>query len=228
MSHYFKTARLIFRLPRRYRGGFTVIELVVTTAIFVTITAITLANYPRFSNKVALDLLAHDIALALRQAQTFGLGIHEFQTGSSGLFPSGYGVSFAQGEPNLLYLFADINRDSRFGNRFNAGTACGTSNPGECVEQYHIPSNFELRDLCVGTGGRFPDEVSSGCGNQFLDLSFYHPKPASLICAESDTRSCSANHADAEIVLGPKNGLPNDAVLIEVTRNGQISVVQHP
>ena len=57
--------------------GFTLIELMVTLAIFTIMTSVIMANYPGFNNKIALEVLAQDIALSIRQAQVYGISVRQ-------------------------------------------------------------------------------------------------------------------------------------------------------
>ena len=78
------------------RGGFTIIELLVTVAIFSIITSVLLVNYPKFSSRILLENVAHDIGLSVRQAQTFGLNVRGVRIGATDIFPT-YGIHFSLG-----------------------------------------------------------------------------------------------------------------------------------
>ena len=58
--------------------GFSVIELTIVAAIIGLITAITLANFPKFNRELALRREANKLALALRKSQTYALAVREF------------------------------------------------------------------------------------------------------------------------------------------------------
>lgn len=54
------------------KQGFTLIEFIVIISIFAIMASIALFNYNGFRSNVALNNLAHDIGLTIRQAQVFG------------------------------------------------------------------------------------------------------------------------------------------------------------
>lgn len=53
--------------------GFTLIELLVVIAIFVIITGVVMMNIPDFRNKSSVEMVAHEVATFVRQAQTYSL-----------------------------------------------------------------------------------------------------------------------------------------------------------
>ena len=68
-------------IPSR-SGGFTLIELIVSVAIFVFMTALVVAKYGNFNQSVLMTDLAYDIALTLRTAQTYGVSVQGQAPGS--------------------------------------------------------------------------------------------------------------------------------------------------
>ncbi len=55
--------------------GFTLIELVISIAIFVIMTALVVAKYGNFNQGALLTDTAYDIALVLHTAQSYGLSV---------------------------------------------------------------------------------------------------------------------------------------------------------
>ena len=87
--------------------GFTMVEILVVTGIFVLVASVTLANFPDLNNRLSLDLLAHDIALEIRKTQTYSLG---FRSGITNL--QIYGVHFDDNQQFII--FADLNGNKIF------------------------------------------------------------------------------------------------------------------
>ena len=89
---------MIFR--KKANSGFTLVELLITISIFVILTGVVLFSQSKFNGSILLTNLAYDTAVTLRQAQTYGINIKEFNTGSgTGQFVP-YGVHFATSSPN--------------------------------------------------------------------------------------------------------------------------------
>lgn len=144
----------------------------VTIAIFVMLTSVTLTSYPKFSNKLSVDLLAQDIALSLRQAQIFGSSVLGSKStsvlGQTKIFGA-YGVHFeppVTGQPNYTYLlFADIDNDpSNKANqirRYNlnldpippidVNLPCGDPvyPANECLQKFVVTGRNRITDLCL-------------------------------------------------------------------------------
>ncbi|OHB24234.1 MAG: hypothetical protein A2542_02515 [Parcubacteria group bacterium RIFOXYD2_FULL_52_8] len=151
-------------------SGFTVIELVVTLAIFVVMTTIVLANYPKFNDKIGLEVLAQNIALSIREAQVYGISVRAENVLQENLAPA-YGIHFWGGETNLqdqvqqgkaqYVLFADDNatRNNVFDGQAYGASSClveasgllrQSSAQGECVQVYTITGQSEVGIICAG------------------------------------------------------------------------------
>lgn len=177
--------------------GFTLIELIVTMAVLLVITTISLAGYPEFNQRVALKKTVQEIALVIRQAQAYGLGVKEYEPGS-GVYP-GYGVKFNLAEPAKFVLFADLNDDKVYSSVIDGLT-----------ETFKIKSGDKIVELC-GDGG-------SGlvCGFISIDIVYYRPSPVVDIKANE-----TQNLTNAEIKIKAPNGQEKK---ITVWQSGQISV----
>lgn len=155
-------------------SGFTLIELLVAIGIFLVVTAVTLANFPSFSNRLSLNLLAEDITLSVKQAQVFGSSVYGVKTSAGKTFDA-VGVHFeapilpAAGERVLDYhyvFYADLNKNNAYnGTRANARTAnpnqdrgdnlkvnginCGSPTLSEeCLEKYIVNGPNKVLAVC--------------------------------------------------------------------------------
>ncbi|MCX6755957.1 MAG: type II secretion system protein [Candidatus Nomurabacteria bacterium] len=70
--------------------GMTLVELMVVLAIMSIISAIVVTNYSGYKSSNSIKITADDIALSVRQAQAFAIGV---RSTSSDVFP-GYGIHF--------------------------------------------------------------------------------------------------------------------------------------
>ena len=116
--------------------GFSIVELVVTVAIFGIITSVILANNAKFNSATHLNNLIYEIALTVRQAQVFGISVRETEAGA-GEFGVGYGVYFDTSNDNSFVLFADLN-----GNEQYDGT-------NELVDLLTIKGENRISQICV-------------------------------------------------------------------------------
>jgi len=141
----------------RTNEGFTMVELMVSVSIFVVITSIILASYPKFSSRIVLENVVHQIALSVRQAQTFGLSVRTFGTGLD-VFPT-YGVHFSfsgvsgsdPSDNRNFLIFADIlpgfGTENMGNGLYDGASGCNVAG-GECIERFTIQSTDKIVYLC--------------------------------------------------------------------------------
>lgn len=181
--------------------GFSLIELVVVTGIIVLMSSILLANYNRFGGAITLRNVVYDIALTMREAQTYGISVRKFGAGA-GSFGAGYGVHLENTSPNSYLMFAD------------AVNSNGLYDAGESVNLYTMTGGYQIQDLrATPTGGGA--EVS---GLNKLDIIFKRPDPDAYIRA-NDVTGTLYQHA-CVVIQSPRG----DMLSIVVELTGQISV----
>ncbi len=195
--------------------GFTLVELVVSIAIFVFMTSLVVAKYGTFNQSTLLTDTAYDIALALRTAQTYGLSVKNINAS----FTSPYGVSFnssASGNgcatpssASNLVLYADTDESSK-----------AVTNVYDCsdtpVTSYALTRGAVISGICVGSGSS-----CSFSGLSALDVTFVRPNPEAVICANGSGTSCSYTYA--EVTLTGSDGSTRTII---IRQNGQIAVQQ--
>lgn len=174
------------------------IELVVALGIMTIITAVILANNSRFGGMVTLRSLSYDVALTIRQAQTYGISVRRFGATD---FQISYGIHLDTSSPTLYVLFAD------------GVVKNGFYDAGEIVESETIGRGFAITDLCAKTA------VSSieSCGLEKIDILFTRPEPDALIKINGGPTL----QERARIELGSPQG-NRMSVIVEAT--GQIAV----
>lgn len=149
--------------------GFTLVEMLVSLSIAGIIMSVVLFNYSTFTDELAVSSAAQEVAIAIRQAQTYGLTVKEV-VASGGNFDSGYGVYFDKMADNYI-IFADKNRNGYY----DVGTDCGTSlATTECVEKIFLRNKVIIRQLCSELG--CPPNSS-----EYLHITFLRPNPDALI-----------------------------------------------
>lgn len=146
--------------------GFSLVELVVSVAIFTIITSLILAKHSDFSSKLILENLAYDIALSIRKAQVFGLSVREFVGGSSE-FDIGYGVHFDSADNTSYIFFADRDKNKAY------------DGATEIVETFTLRRGNVISKFCgiLSTGA----EKCSDSDITFLDIVFERPNPEAII-----------------------------------------------
>ncbi len=184
--------------------GFTLIELLAVTAVMTLLTGVILSNNAKFGGVITLRNLAYDIALTFREAQTYGISVRKFGSGS-GSFGAGYGVHARIASPTSYILFADVDGDGHYG-------GCLTEVGCELSESLTIQRGFFIKDICATPVGG-----SEACGQTKLDVVFKRPEPD----AEIRINDGAALYERAHLLVSSPRG-DEARVLIEAT--GQISI----
>lgn len=139
--------------------GFTLVELVVVTGIIGLLALIVIVQYRRFDSQLLIRNVAYEIALAVREAQSLGIGVR----GANGTFNEPYGIHFTEGDTYILF------RDSgNTDNRYDAAD--------QKLTTYKLGRGNEVTDLCVGTAPLSGSE----CGKSSLDIMFRRPDPDAI------------------------------------------------
>ncbi len=196
----------------RTHSGFTLVELVVVTAIIVVVSAVVLVNQNKFGGQVLLQNFAYDVALSIRQAQVYGLAVVRQGSGASYTFNTAYGMHFDISTPTEYYLFADLNNNGIY----DGSTEDVPPSP------YIINRGYSISSLCVNG--------ASSCSARTVDIVFQRPEPDALISwsdGGSGSHLClgTPSHCatSAKITLISPRG---DTMSITVDNNGQIAVTK--
>ncbi|MGH7175638.1 MAG: pilus assembly FimT family protein, partial [Minisyncoccia bacterium] len=102
----------------RRSSGFTLIEMMVSLAIVTIIAGVVLTSHSSFSNSLIVSNTAYDVALSMREAQSYGIGVR----GLGSTVNVGYGLDFSAATPLSYRFFSD-----GYG-----GATCGASAPPNC------------------------------------------------------------------------------------------------
>lgn len=214
------------------KKGFTLVELMVSIAIFFIMTALLVANFGSFNSGVLLTDVAYDIALTLRTAQTYGLSVQGQGPVSNYSFTNPYGVALCaiptcygsnvmQAFTNQqVVLFADV------AGAWTPPDGAFDSFDFPVPPSYTIQHGAKIVDICTGNG-------RTGCGNARVDITFLRPNPDAIICVSADTtlgmpNTCGGSSfagSFVEIVVESPDGKDS---YVTVDKTGQISVRNTP
>lgn len=197
-TNYFFLKTKSFKL--KASEGFSLVELLVTISIFVIVTGIVLVNFPSFSSKIALDNLAHEIALAIRETQVFGVASKETTAGSR-IFPT-RGAHFDKSQNTTFVLFIDADDNNRYGGA------------PELIETFNIQRRNYISEIC---GYAMPG--SSCTPLDSLDITFTRPNPEPSVMGMVGTSE--ALYSYATIAITSPKGISRKIV---VWSNGQIAI----
>ncbi|TSC61793.1 MAG: hypothetical protein G01um101448_651 [Parcubacteria group bacterium Gr01-1014_48] len=158
------TQRVFMTTKKNLVRGFSLIELLVVMSIMLTLSTLILIRHNEFKIQLLLRSLSYEIALAIRQAQVYGLGLRELK-GITDPFQIGYGVHFETASPTTFLLFADVDRNHQF----------VLADGDTVVQTYKLSHGSIISQLCQGNG------INVGCGKTTLDIVYERPEPEAFI-----------------------------------------------
>lgn len=231
-----KGQRLKVNSPRS--GGFALLELLVAVTLFGIIAAMVLLAYSRIGEQLFITTLAYEVALSLRQAQSYGVSVREFRGGGAETFAAAYGLRFKSDSDKQFVLFADGKTG---GHRLqydgeDDASGCLSVSGSECVSIFLIERGNRILKFCgvlLLDGGRdAPDEqkqeecnaASTPPSNpsaaiSFLDVLFLRPNPDAII--RTDRSGSGERYKAARVYLVSPRG---ERRVVEVVNTGQISI----
>lgn len=195
--------------------GFTLLELLLTIGIVGLMTGVILSSQAKFGGEIILRSLAYDVALSIRQAQTYGISVKNNPQASE--FGFGHGIHINMHDPKEYILFADtytLSGGSSVLASVNGGDGIYTD-PREEVNVFTIGGGYFIKEVCVSDVSNeycYP----SGSDNT-LDILFRRPEPD----AQIRLNGTSQVYTSAQIVLESPRQLTR-SVTVEVT--GQVSI----
>ncbi len=208
----------------KLKRGFTLIELLVVLAIFIVITSVVLARQNRFSSDILLSDVAYQIAISIRQAQVYGLGVRSVGGVTKGVditYDTGYGIHFEGPLPASSYIFfPDLNKNG-IADVVNGTLETSLSTPGTI--SYDLSRGQKIVSVCAtnangngclsGLSG-----VKGGSGNaSSLNVIYIRPDPTAKI---SDDQGVSYN----TLVITVASSLGDRFKCITAYGTGQVSV----
>jgi prepilin-type N-terminal cleavage/methylation domain-containing protein len=190
------------------KTGFTLIELIVVIGIFTIITTTAIVKQYKFKGDTLIRNLAYELALAVREAQVYGINVRAVKVGPEYRFDYAYGINFSMTTPQEYKIFVDSNAngDGTFGDgKYGVGDTL--------VQTYRLQGLNKIQSICR-------DDCGSGKNMQVLDLVFKRPDPDAKI---SGTGILDPNNMPQNVTI--KLVSPQGVVKsVIVYKAGQISV----
>ncbi len=186
----------------KFGAGFTLIELIVVSAIIIVITTFILFQQSKFNSSTLLRSLAYSIALSVRQAQVYGTSVRESSLGSN-IFSAGYGIhipSAGVSSADTYYIFSDLDGNGKY-------------DVGEELPLFKLGKGYMINNIC-GVIGTSCTTVSK------LTIFFRRPNPEAFI---SDNVASDMYPAAFIQVKSTGN---SDTRSVKISNTGQISVCQ--
>jgi prepilin-type N-terminal cleavage/methylation domain-containing protein len=225
---------------KKLNRGFTLVELLVTITMFVIITGVVLVNSNKFDSTVLLHNFAYDVALTVKQAQSYGVNVRESSVigvSNSSLFNYGYGVYFntdptlgAGGSKTNYIFYNDTTNQINYDNNtiggpdrmFNGSLTSCTVDDLECLQKYSMQKGTHVERMCAGGLDQGSCDINDNHSINILSILFYRPNLAALIYYKADNSSSGLSTSTyARIVLASADGATSTVV---VTSVGQIFV----
>lgn len=196
------------KLRHYWCGGFTIVELTVSLAIFLLLSSVVLAKYRTFDTNARFANAVEDVVLALRQAQVYGVGSKGNTTGCGvgSAFECSYGVYFpiAVGEKNKIISFVDSNDN----HVYDVGEELPS---GATVWQSSINIYMLNCSTCL-FGNPIPEFYP-------LSITFKRPSPDAFITTQANalTSDDSANITLRDLNTGRES-------FVSINKAGQVSI----
>lgn len=197
----------------KWQAGFTLIELIVTIALFVFMTSFLLIKYSTFHSGVLTTNLAYDVAITIRQAQSYGLYVKQSQA-TANSFASSYGVYFstASGNADKFILFEDRPTPSNPDNVYVPAS-------DTTISTYRMKNGAKIVSIKATAN---PSNLNNLTTLNNLSVTYKRPQPRAIIAsAGMGGGGTPATYKYAEITISGSDG---DTRKIIVRQDGQISV----
>ncbi len=211
----FLSRRLV---TQKTTSGFTLVEMIVTVAVFVTLSTTLLVSYSGMNKHLNVDSSAHQIGQWVRDAQVSAMSVRSAKN-AAGTY-SGFGIHFDFAEKEKFIYFADINSNLRYD---DGGAACGAVGNVECEREIFLTQGNKIYSLCGQVVGAISDArciVPNGVSS-VIDIVFTRPEPDARITGDINGVGFPTTYSSARITITSLKGYRRT---VEVWTTGQISI----
>ncbi len=187
-------------------SGFTLIELLITISIFVFMTALVMARYNDFYSGTLFKNLAYDIAITIREAQSYGISV-KYNEGSNS-FDRAYGAYFPQGAGGTNFSLRAYNKADGY---------ILFEDPNQ--RNYTLKHGATFNRLLVS----MTDGVNSYVDASNVAIIFQRPNPEAIICVTLNAIYNCNTYKFVKIEMKAANGVIKT---VKVNSSGQIAIIE--
>jgi prepilin-type N-terminal cleavage/methylation domain-containing protein len=194
------------------KRGFTVIELAVVSALFGLMAVVAVMGQSRLDNNLLIDNMAYEIALAIREAQVYGLATRERASGADD-FNRLYGIHFEENSDSF-FVYSKPHSSPGDSGKYDAANSVK-------VDTYKLGAKMDVRQICaMSISNEWCDSNTSR-----VDIAFIRPNPDARFYFYSDGGGDFSPPgqaiSSAKITIESRRGLKRS---ISVGLTGQINV----
>jgi len=211
---------------KKKNKGISLVELMVVISIFAILSSITIFNYGQFKSSLSIQNLVDDIALSVRRAQSYAVGV----LGSKYQFSLGYGIHFTinpetngefSGNNKSFVLFTDVDKSKSY--NYDRDPSCGSpTESNECLELLKITTADNLSMIKYTIEGS-ENKIKE---KQSLDIWFKRPnlEPSFCITNEGESKCLDESSKISSIEIIVSNDADSSvSKSITISNNGQIN-----
>lgn len=197
--------------------GFTLTELLVVLSIATIMMTALVIQQNKWNDNLSVSTQAYELALMIRQAQFYALGVREYQTTANiDKFNVAYGVDFDIDTPDRYIFFVDKNRDGKCGNP--SITLCKDSD--EILDTKILSRGVTFQKICAFLPPM--EKCSTNSALNEIPLTFFRPLPKANAQYLNSSGGTVGSLMPPTIIYLVSSG--GQRFYVQIEENGQVSI----